>query len=54
MKLREKVLKALRDENASVSGTAEEILISPKKVLKALEYLTDIEGGHKCASMHTK
>jgi len=41
MKLREKVLKALRDENTSVSGIAEEILTSPKEVLEALEYLTD-------------
>ncbi len=40
MRLEEKVLKALRKGNVSISEIAEEILVSPKRVLRALEYLT--------------
>lgn len=42
MRLEGKVLKALGEGNASVSEIAEEILVSPKKVLKALEYLAEV------------
>ncbi len=39
MRLERKVLMAVREGHVNASEIAEEILTSPKKVLKALEFL---------------